>query len=883
MLCAPQVYTIAYKNQQDVVDAVLFHPSPDGRRTHLICSRCCWPTLTARDQLGAPFHPAATEGMLIGLPGAFAARSIHETELSIAANRLGVETKNSSIILGGASVVLPNSPEAAFPRAQEVTLPADGRLAVIGMNFAGSRETLSLSLQEIFNRTLGPHSPDIFCMRLLERAMRLAELKGEEITLPPHLSLSNGRVYERSEVSSNLPILSQAELGALLSGENKLPKVVSTLTLEEVKNPADPFLREYKLPVTTISETGKSLHSFEAELVARKDVDCVASIGWCRIADESGNAEPYLVANIGARVALASRFRENHVHPIAFATNERHVEIVTGTVGSARSPEELAARAISALEYETGLSASAESLSPVMRGFRSPGFSPDADHVFLMEVDPTKVNSSRKGDTVNYTFLIRASDIREMVWKGECSDLLLSLAAGLVERANSNAAPVRGLALTTQAGRALAELSGEASEGHGLVEENVPSLFSSPQLRGQVRGIFEREGQGPSYVIHPSETIFFSPLVPDSPKPLNGLGTILAGPGFVLLMDHDGRHFYLGEFIPYLIDESGKIRIGPDGKPLMYSKETNRVMLMTNEGYALAGDAATAREMGIEQYELLSGEPSAARIFEAIRRDSPKFNADQELAAICSMVVKGQVPRVILENPDYPAWRAVIRSKLLGYFVRDRPNSDLMYEFWKEHPAVAQVALDFCPRASTDTQIFRQRYNELMSQDFEPSEGFNPFKAKLERLWRSEIPRQALNLALLKSYATKNEMPGHQEYVGKIDGLLSDLHKASKDLEQALDKIQNMEPSDSNLEAAQLYLSISQNLIPETALRYRALSEDEGALTSDQIEERRNKKYFLTKTPDFHTTGEMERLIEEVEFENFDREGLPRPPSLLAS
>jgi hypothetical protein len=882
MLSVPEVYTTAYKYQQDVVDAVLFHLSPDGKQTHLLCSRCCWPTLTARSQLGAPTHPAEAEGMLIGLPGAFATRSIHDTLRSIASNRLGVELKDSPFILGGASVVLPNSPEAAFPRAQEVIPPSPGRLAVIGTNFAGSRETLSLSLQEIVNRSLNPHNPDLFCMRLLERALRLAEVKGEEVHLPSHLSLANGHVYERNQVSKDLPILSKAELQSILSGERKIANVVTSLTIEEVRNPPNPFLQGYTLPVTTVSETGSALHSFNAELVARSNVDCVASIGWCRIKDESGAIQPYLVANIGARVALASRFRENHAHPIAFATHERHVEIVTGSVGTARTPGELEARAISALTFETGLTAHRDSVSPVMRGFRSPGFSPDADHVFLMEVDPTTITSDRKGNQVNYSFLIKASDVRDMICSGQCSDLLLGLAAGIVERAESSTVPVRGAALLSKAGRALAEISGEASEGHQLIEENVPALFASPSLRNQIRGMLEREGQSPTDVTHPSETIFFSPLLPESPRPLRGKGTILDLPGFALLMDHDDRHFYYGEFIPFVVDASGKVLVGSDGKPVMHSIGTNREMLMTNEAYALFGDADTARKIGIELYESLSGEPSAARIFDAVRNSNPGFTSEHELSAFCTMVVKGQIPESILKHPDYQAWRAVIRSKLLGYYVRDRPNSDLMYHFWKEHPEVAQAALDFCPRASADPSIFRKRFDELTALGAELSEGFNPFKAKLERLWRSEIPRQALNLALLKSYALNNKLPGSESYIAAVDEHLRTLLSASKSLERTLEGIHNMEPTRRNLAGAELYLTLTEELLPEVSLSYRKLSQDSDILTPDQIEERRDKKYFLTKVPEFHTSGEMERLIEAIEFKNFDEAGLPRPPSLCA-
>jgi len=881
ILAPPQIYTIAYKHQQDVVDGVYFFPDTALGAAKIICSRAAWPVLTARDQLGAPHHPAAVDGMLIGLPGAFVTRSLNDTFRTIANARIGVSPLETPTILGGASVVLPNSPEVAFPRAAEITPLPEGRHAIVGRQFAGSRETFALPAQEIVNRTLSPHNPDIFCMRLLERTIRLTEQLREPLTVPEHLSLKNGKVYGLEEISRDLPILGADALRSVLKGESALPQIVAALKLEATETPTTPFLKEHKLPVTTESETGERLDSFEADLVARDGVDCVASIGWCLIQNEAGHPEPYLVANIGARVALAARFRENHDHPIAFATSERHAEIVTGAIGSARTLTELEERAVSALEQETGLSIRPDTQQTVMQGFRSPGFSPDGDHVYLMEVDPTCLQSKKKTNTVNFTFLIKACDVRELAWEGGCSDLLLQLSAGIVEHGYSSLVPQRGAALLTRTGMMLAALSGESSEGFDIIKDHLPGLLATPALRRQVRSMFEREGQDASSVGHPSEATFFSPLLAESPKPKDGHGTINDRPGFGLLMDHDHRHYRIGEFIPYFTDANGRIAIGAGGAPVMHSMATNREMLMTNEAYALYGDAQTARRMGIGLYENLSGEPSPARIFDAIAVSTFSFDPEQELAALYTMVVKGEIPRFILEHPDYEQWRQVIRSKLIGYFVRDRPNSDLMYDYWKEHPVVAQVALDFCPQASTNLSIFKSRFEELMRDEAEASEGFNPFKARLERLWRAEIPRIALNLGLLKSYAIKNNSAGVENYLGSIDVLLEQLKLASLRLGKTLEGIANMEPSRENIAAAELYLSIAEELLPKVSEQYGALAADTHALTAEQIGERRDKRYFLTKIPEFHTSGDMERLIEVVEFANFDREGLARPPSML--
>jgi hypothetical protein len=291
----------------------------------------------------------------------------------------------------------------------------------------------------------------------------------------------------------------------------------------------------------------------------------------------------------------------------------------------------------------------------------------------------------------------------------------------------------------------------------------------------------------------------------------------------VLLMDHDDRHYFLGEFLPYRLTKGGRIAYDPSGNPMMQSKGFNREVLMTNEAYALFGDAQTAERMGIDVYENLSGEPSPARIFEAVRKVHPSFGKSQELAALYTMVVKGEIPAEILQHPDYPTWRTLIRSKLLGYFVRDRPNSDLMDQFWCEHPDVGLAALNFCPRASAQANVFRDRFDQLMRDEDERHEGFNPLKARLERLWRSEIPRVALNLALLKSYAIKNQQENAADYVNTIDGILSRLLRTSRDLSVQVSRVATMEPTEENLSAVALYREIVGELLPALGQRYLEL------------------------------------------------------------
>lgn len=864
-LTDPLVRTFANKHLQDVLDVVGFFrlPNEQGKlETHLLVYDCVRPAVAARHLLGAPQVPNVPGGLVTNLPGRFMTSSLNDALTSVVTERLAARPTDVPFILGGASVVLPHAPEVAFTRAVQVEPPPSLPLVLPGDQF-GPRVVRSLSLQSIVDGSLTGSLHDI---RLVEAAFSLAEARGESLSLSVPLSSPHAPRYQ----GAALPVLSKAEIADVLVGDRDFG--VSHLTLSETETPSAPYLMGYSVTGTAEDGSGTTV-PFSAELVTRRNVDTVAVAGWCLLESPSGAPEPYLVLNYGARGALSHAVRETFPHPLAFSTNERHIELPHADIGDARSESEIAAHAITTFQAQTGLQIIPGSLTLALRGFRSPGFSPDCDHLYLAQVDPTALLGTFDHSSLNRPFLIRASDVRAMRHEGSSPDLLANVAAALVARMGHLSTHPSLVYGSWEERKLLQSLHDDYPNLVTLATEHTPELLSSVAVRRLLRQMTESLGQGIRLVTRSDEEEFFSPLTPDNPVSLSNLSSRDKALQTLLLAFHDASHFALGEYLPYQLTSAGALRFDANGRPHMQGKGLNREVLMTNEAYALFGDAEMARAIGIERYEDLTGEVSIARVFEEVGADR-HFSRSQELSAIYCMVVKGEIPEEILKHPRYPTWRPVILSKLLGYYVRDQANCDLMHSFWETHPEVGEAALLLCPSASTDPGIFRKRFDALFSLSDGASngdsihlvrEGFNPVRSALLRLRRSEIPRLGLDLALLKSYLRINGTlgdPAGAHAAGDINKCLNELSRAATILERVADKMANGNPSPEHLEHMRVLRTSVYPAIEEAEQLHGELLANASLFSASQRQERAAKQFYLIEQPMFSTETLSERIAE---------------------
>lgn len=814
---------ISEERPEDVV-GVLPHVVIDGQ-LWVWALECIRPALTARAQVGLPALAGTESGRVLGeLGGYLLADGVLGAAKRILDSKCALKPNGAFEFLG--NVVTPNpgvSAELSIPVSVPVAAPVDQEVIIEGEKFEASRVATALPAQTIVDKFFSGRLGD---PRLFEDAVELnSQLheQGEvstELISPRELAEQVRTRLEATEhiAAGNLPVLDTAHAVHEFSHRPpERPDIPASAKLGDFGAVPEGSLYEpYRVAVQNMNISGKAEGDpFPADAIVRQHdmltVVVLAEVGEMLL----------MPVNIGVRPSLVCRDLATHaVHTV---TKERNLEGISGSlIGPFEDVEAVNSQVRDLVRRMTGHEVAGEPILTPIQGYWSPGYNTTGFRVAVAVIQLDEHSAERLPvDT--------ALAKPEALLDANVRDLPLRMAA----RIASMLAPQkteRQRLLSPQERREFGAMMIADNPLDQFIREHSPLLIEMKKRHPVLANLLtKRTNDGGLEIERPRagdpDKFFFNSLMqsfmvhPDD-HPLRVLQ----------LLWHDMWHYEHPDPTPYERMPDGHIRLG--------SFQEYLAAVMHNEIDAVMfSDVVLPEIVGVEQFDREMGQRSLASLL----LNAGIIDHDAQRSAVALALEHGElaepIVRYLHESGTFKEYEAVIREKLLGYYVRDTlKNVRILYDSWADNERAAMRALEMGVRPldhpSDQPELFSERLSRLITEADGRAvhTGTNPLQQALGYIRTYSIYKPAMRL---EGLASKLDPVEHSEIIERIERIGGALTAAFNDLKRASQAIQGIEEAPSSVHAFRLHRAVSSGLVQETKTLLDELESDTGPLDAE--------------------------------------------------
>jgi 8-oxo-dGTP pyrophosphatase MutT (NUDIX family) len=758
------IFSVEFPKYQDVVDLVPY-VQEEGQSPRMVLTRSFRPIVAERQKHGADSSelnaPKDTSHMW-EIFGGYIRPEEGEAGMDVSTAHIlerkfpTAKVEGELETLGGCYFPsVGTATELVYPRAQRISEPSS------------LPENIELKTpQEIIDGYL---AGTYFSTRLVELAFRFARSTHTPLTRPdtpfgPFESVDPSSFQDRQ--------ITLTEARALVSNLDTNNASITHIEAKQVAASTKPFLKSIVSEVTLPDGTNASFDFVMREGMDSVDVGCFVPVG----------DKIFIPIKCGVRPTLAVRNLEPH--PIHTDTSPLFIEGVAGSLkGTERTLADVEAVAKDEIREEIGIEPT--TLIPIGYDYPSPGHNLERTYRYLAPVDPAReVHKDQSVDETVGQWYVELNDLLQLVDEGVIRDPRLSLNARLIAHLSGYSERERPAA-PREVERKYDSIINHGSDIQAWLSESardVDNKLSRSVYYRRLKSYCENElGIVALPLTHPDEAGFFSAMVPVFAIPEH---TDAQKMPFNFL--HDLFHYATWGFVPLKgITENGEIE--------MHSFEDYFEAIGGNECHAVwYSDVIMPEEFGIAEAESIFSGDSVASAFLALDMDE-----EQAREAIRTIELRGEIPKEMLDHPNFERYRDVFIDRLLKYHVLDHENTKGVYEYWEQHPFVLKTAARFC-NAFTDLAQYEHHYLSTLDDIRAYTEGLNPLRAHLSRTANVRIRLSAMRLAVLHEHLTSRNIEGGQPE--QIVQHLDELAHAYEEINAMRQKVEDVDPSPEHLE-----------------------------------------------------------------------------------